>query len=75
MMQYSIFHGTENADRVNTEMLVETFVFGIYKSMKKSGIDIFVFYGSTILIEILSNEFAVSTVNFRCFACLRVHDA
>ena len=61
-MQESILGSSENADRVDTDMLVETFILGIYQSLEEGRVHLVVFYRSTILIEILTDEGAGTMV-------------
>ena len=73
-MQESILGSSENADRVDTDMLVETLILGIYQSLEEGWVHLIVFYRSTILIEILTDELAIGTINQGSLGSLRIQN-
>ena len=73
-MQESILGSSENADRVDTDMLVETLILGIYQSLEEGRVHLVVFYRSTILIEILTDKLAIGTINQRSLGSLRIQN-
>ena len=74
MVQECIFCRTKQADRVYTQVLVEALILCIYKGFEEIWVDFLVSHRRTILIKVFTDEFAVSTINFRSLACLRIHN-
>ena len=74
-MQQGILHGTKESDGVNTQMLVEALVLGVDQSLEEGWVYLFEFYGSTVLVEILTYQLAVGAVNLRSLASLRIRNA
>ena len=70
-----VFHGSENSLYIDSEMLIETFVFGRDKSIDDYRRDLFIFDGCTVFSEIFSDQFAVCAVNLGCNVLLRMVDA
>ena len=71
-MCHGILHGTEESDRVNTHVLVESLVLGVDKRLEECRVHLLVFYRSTVLVEVFANQLSVSTIYLRGFAYLRV---
>ena len=65
MMEHSIFHRTEQSDRVDAEMLIEPFVLGVHQCTEELRVDFFILDGGSVLVEILSNQLAVGAVYFK----------
>ena len=75
VMQQGILHGTKESDGVNTQMLVEALVLGVDQSLEEGWVYLFVFYGSTVLVEILTYQLAIGAVNLRSLAGLRIRNS
>lgn len=56
-------------------MLVEALVLGVDQSLEEGRVYLFVFYGSTVLVEILTYQLAVGAVNLRSLAGLRIRNS
>ena len=56
-------------------MLVEALVLGVDQSLEEGWVYLFEFYGSTVLVEILTYQLAVGAVNLRSLASLRIRNA
>ena len=73
-MQESILGSSENADRVDTDMLVETLILGIHQCLEEGRVHLVVFYRSTVLIEVLTDELAIGTINQGSLGSLRIQN-
>lgn len=73
-MEDSILCRTEQTDRINTLMLVETFIFRIDQHLPEDRIHLIVFNRGTVLIEILTNLFSVSAIDNGSLTCLWILD-
>ena len=74
MMQQCIFGSSEHADRVDTDVLVEALILGVYQCLEEGRVHVFVFHRSTVLVEILTDELAIGTVNQGSLRSLRIQN-
>ena len=75
MMEECILGGSKHADRVDTDMLVESFILGIYQCLEEIGCYLIIFYRSTVFVEILADEFSISRIDFRGLRGLWIQNA
>src|SRR5574344_629766 len=65
VMQNSIFRCRKHTLKVDSEMMIKTFIFSINKSFEKFRIYFFIFYRCTILIKEFTYKLSVCRIYFR----------
>ena len=75
MAHDGIFHGTEQANGVYTEVFVETLVLSVDEGFEEIGTNFLIGYGGAVLVEEFAYENTVGTVYFGCLTGLRIADA
>ena len=70
----SVLYSCEKALEIDTEVMIEAFVFGIYQCFPEHRVNFSVLYGCSVFIEVFADKFAVGTVYLRCFGSIGMHN-
>ena len=63
-MKQSVLQGTTQSEEIDAMMAIETLVLGIDQSLPEYWIDLLILYRGAVLLEILTDKFAVRAVDF-----------
>ena len=63
-MKQSVLQGTTQSQEIDAMMAIETLVLGIDQSLPEYWIDLLILYRGAVLLEILTDKFAVRAVDF-----------